>query len=231
MEVIILAIVPCVYGSVMHAHHVRELIIKKIVKHRHSIADGNAEGETLLFIEIRHIRNVTVWEDIYAKDDTTIIDGDGEKDLIVARAAQIRKEIEETTSDYDREKLQERLAKISGGVAVLKVGGASEVEVKEKKDRIDDALNATRAAVKEGVVAGGGVALLYAGKALDKLAPANQDQKVGIDIIRKATQAPIRQIVENAGLDGAVVAGKLLESEDTNYGFNAQNGEYTDLPC
>ena len=163
------------------------------------------------------------------KDDTTIIDGDGEKDLIAARAAQIRKEIEETTSDYDREKLQERLAKISGGVAVLKVGGASEVEVKEKKDRIDDALNATRAAVKEGVVAGGGVALLYAGKALDKLVPANQDQKVGIDIIRKATQAPIRQIVENAGLDGAVVAGKLLESEDTNYGFNAQNGEYTDM--
>lgn len=163
------------------------------------------------------------------KDDTTIIDGDGEKDLIAARAAQIRKEIEETTSDYDREKLQERLAKISGGVAVLKVGGASEVEVKEKKDRIDDALNATRAAVKEGVVAGGGVALLYAGKALDKLTPANQDQKVGIDIIRKATQAPIRQIVENAGLDGAVVAGKLLESEDTNYGFNAQNGEYTDM--
>ena len=163
------------------------------------------------------------------KDDTTIIDGDGEKDLIAARAAQIRKEIEETTSDYDREKLQERLAKISGGVAVLKVGGASEVEVKEKKDRIDDALNATRAAVKEGVVAGGGVALLNAGKALDKLAPANQDQKVGIDIIRKATQAPIRQIVENAGLDGAVVAGKLLESEDTNYGFNAQNGEYTDM--
>ncbi len=163
------------------------------------------------------------------KDDTTIIDGAGEKDLIAARAAQIRKEIEETSSDYDREKLQERLAKISGGVAVLKVGGASEVEVKEKKDRIDDALNATRAAVKEGVVAGGGVALLYAGKALDKLTPANQDQKVGIEIIRKATQAPIRQIVENAGLDGAVVAGKLLESTDTNYGFNAQNGEYTDM--
>lgn len=163
------------------------------------------------------------------KDDTTIIDGDGEKDLIAARAAQIRKEIEETSSDYDREKLQERLAKISGGVAVLKVGGASEVEVKEKKDRIDDALNATRAAVKEGVVAGGGVALLYAGKALDKLTPANQDQKVGIEIIRKATQAPIRQIVENAGLDGAVVAGKLLESSDTNYGFNAQVGEYTDM--
>lgn len=163
------------------------------------------------------------------KDDTTIIDGNGEKDLIAARAAQIRKEIEETTSDYDREKLQERLAKISGGVAVLRVGGASEVEVKEKKDRIDDALNATRAAVKEGVVAGGGVALLYSIKALDKLAPANQDQKVGIDIIRKAAEAPIRQIAENAGVDGAVVAGKLLESSDSNYGYNAQTGEYTDM--
>ena len=163
------------------------------------------------------------------KEDTTIIDGAGEKDLIAARAAQIRKEIEETTSDYDREKLQERLAKLSGGVAVIKVGGASEVEVKEKKDRIDDALHATRAAVKEGVVAGGGVALLYAGKALDTLVPANQDQKVGIEIIRKATQAPIRQIVENSGVDGAVVAGKLLESTDTNYGYNAQTGEFTDM--
>ena len=163
------------------------------------------------------------------KDDTTIIDGNGEKDLISARAAQIRKEIDETTSDYDREKLQERLAKISGGVAVLRVGGASEVEVKEKKDRIDDALNATRAAVKEGVVAGGGVALLYSIKALDKLTPANQDQKVGIDIIRKAAEAPIRQIAENAGVDGAVVAGKLLESTDTNFGYNAQTGEYTDM--
>ena len=163
------------------------------------------------------------------KDDTTIIDGNGEKDLIAARAAQIRKEIDETTSDYDREKLQERLAKISGGVAVLRVGGASEVEVKEKKDRIDDALNATRAAVKEGVVAGGGVALLYSIKALDKLTPANQDQKVGIDIIRKAAEAPIRQIAENAGVDGAVVAGKLLESTDTNFGYNAQTSEYTDM--
>ena len=163
------------------------------------------------------------------KDDTTIIDGAGEKDLIEARAASIRKQIEETTSDYDREKLQERLAKLSGGVAVLRVGGASEVEVKEKKDRIDDALNATRAAVKEGVVAGGGCALLYAGKVLDKLQPANQDQKVGIDIIRKATQAPIRQIAENAGVDGAVVAGKLLESSDSNFGYNAQSGEYTDM--
>lgn len=163
------------------------------------------------------------------KDETTIIDGDGEKDLIEARAAQIRKQIEETSSDYDREKLQERLAKLSGGVAVLRVGGASEVEVKEKKDRIDDALNATRAAVKEGVVAGGGVALLYSAKVLDGLKPDNQDQKVGIDIIRKATQAPIRQIAENAGVDGAVVAGKLLESTDTNFGYNAQSGEYTDM--
>ena len=163
------------------------------------------------------------------KDDTTIIDGDGKKDLIAARAEQIRKQIEETSSEYDREKLQERLAKISGGVAVIKVGGASEVEVKEKKDRIDDALHATRAAVKEGVVAGGGTALLYSYKALDKLTPANQDQKVGIDIIRKALQAPIRQIAENAGVDGAVVAGKLMESNDTNFGYNAQTGEYTDM--
>ena len=163
------------------------------------------------------------------KDETTIIDGDGQKDLIKARADQIRKQIEKTSSDYDREKLQERLAKISGGVAVIKVGGASEVEVKEKKDRIDDALHATRAAVKEGVVAGGGVALLYSHKALEALSPANQDQRVGIDIIRKAIQAPIRQIAENAGVDGAVVAGKLMESTDTNFGYNAQSGEYTDM--
>ena len=163
------------------------------------------------------------------KDETTVIDGDGQKDLIKARADQIRKQIEETSSDYDREKLQERLAKISGGVAVIKVGGASEVEVKEKKDRIDDALHATRAAVKEGVVAGGGVALLYSHKALEALSPANQDQRVGIDIIRKAIQAPIRQSAENAGVDGAVVAGKLMESTDTNFGYNAQSGEYTDM--
>ncbi len=164
-----------------------------------------------------------------SKEETTIVDGAGEKDLIAARAASIRKQIEETTSDYDREKLQERLAKLSGGVAVLRVGGASEVEVKERKDRIDDALHATRAAVKEGVVAGGGVALLYAAKALDKLTPENQDQKVGIEIIRKATQAPIRQIAENAGVDGAVVAGKLLEGDDYNMGYNAQHGEYTNM--
>ena len=163
------------------------------------------------------------------KDDTTIIDGAGQKELIEARANQIRKEIETTTSDYDREKLQERLGKLSGGVAVLRVGGSSEVEVKEKKDRIDDALNATRAAVKEGVVAGGGVALLYASRALDKLTAANEDQKAGINIIRKAIQAPIRQIADNAGVDGAVVVGKLLESTDTNYGYNAQSGEYTDM--
>ena len=163
------------------------------------------------------------------KDDTTIIDGAGQKELIDARAAQIRKEIETTTSDYDREKLQERLGKLSGGVAVLRVGGSSEIEVKEKKDRIDDALNATRAAVKEGVVAGGGVALLYASKVLDKLTAENEDQKAGINIIRKAIQAPIRQIAENAGVDGAVIVGKLLESTDTNYGYNSQSGEYTDM--
>ncbi len=164
-----------------------------------------------------------------SKDDTTIIDGAGEKDLIEARVKQIKKQIEETTSDYDREKLQERLGKLSGGVAVIRVGGASEVEVKEKKDRIDDALHATRAAVKEGVVAGGGCALLYATKSLEKLNVANQDQKVGVDIIRRALQAPIRQIAENAGVDGALVVGKLLESTDTNFGYNAQVGEYVDM--
>ena len=163
------------------------------------------------------------------KDDTTIIDGAGNKEDIKARTSQIRGEIEATKSDYDREKLQERLGKLSGGVAVLRVGGSSEVEVKEKKDRIDDALNATRAAVKEGVVAGGGCALLYATKALDSLKPSNDDQKVGINIIRKALQAPIRQIAENAGVDGAVVVGKLLESKDVNYGYNAQEGVYTDM--
>ena len=166
---------------------------------------------------------------VITKDDTTIIDGNGDKKEIEARKTQIKKEIEKTTSDYDREKLQERLGKLSGGVAVLKVGGSSEVEVKEKKDRIDDALNATRAAVKEGVVAGGGTALLYATKALEEVQPTNQDQKVGVDIIRRALQAPIRQIAENAGVDGAVVAGKLLESSDYNFGYNAATGEYTDM--
>ena len=163
------------------------------------------------------------------KDDTTIIDGAGDKAAIAGRTAQIRQEISQTTSDYDREKLQERLGKLSGGVAVIKVGGASEVEVKEKKDRIDDALHATRAAVKEGIVAGGGTALLYATKALENVKTDNQDQNVGIDIIRRALQAPLRQIAENAGVDGAVVAGKLLESKDYNYGYNAAAGEYTDM--
>ena len=163
------------------------------------------------------------------KDDTTIIDGAGNKADIEGRTAQIRQEIGQTTSDYDREKLQERLGKLSGGVAVIKVGGASEVEVKERKDRIDDALHATRAAVREGIVAGGGAALLYATKALEKVKTDNQDQNVGIDIIRKALQAPLRQIAENAGVDGAVVAGKLLESKDINFGYNAQTNEYVDM--
>ena len=163
------------------------------------------------------------------KDDTTIIDGAGDKDAISGRAAQIRQEISQTTSDYDREKLQERLGKLSGGVAVIRVGGASEVEVKERKDRIDDALHATRAAVKEGIVAGGGTALLFATHVLENLRTDNQDQNVGIDIIRKALQAPIRQIAENAGVDGSIVVGKLLENKDFNFGYNAQNNEYTDM--
>jgi len=163
------------------------------------------------------------------KEETTIVDGAGDKKAIEARVTQIEAQIAETTSDYDREKLQERLAKLSGGVAVLKVGGATEVEVKERKVRVDDALHATRAAVEEGIVPGGGVTLLYATRALDKLKAANDDERAGINIIRRALQAPIRQIVENAGLDGAVVAGKLLESNDTNHGFDAQNLEYTDM--
>ena len=163
------------------------------------------------------------------KENTTIVDGAGKKATITARCEQLRKQIEETESEYDREKMQERLAKLTGGVAVIHVGGATEVEVKEKKDRVDDALHATRAAVEEGIVAGGGTALLYSSKALDKLATANEDQKVGVDIVRRALQAPIRQIAENAGFDGAVVAGKLLESKDTDWGFDAQKGDYTNL--
>ncbi|MBO4519920.1 MAG: chaperonin GroEL [Alphaproteobacteria bacterium] len=163
------------------------------------------------------------------KDNTTIVDGSGEKEEISARCAQIKKQIETTSSEYDKEKLQERLAKLSGGVAVIKVGGASEVEVKEKKDRVDDALHATRAAVEEGVVTGGGTALLYAVKSLDALKPANDDQRVGIDIIRRALQAPVRQIAANAGEDGAVIAGKLLEGAKTNIGFDAQTGKYVDM--
>ena len=163
------------------------------------------------------------------KEETTIVDGAGEKADIEGRCNQIRAQSEETTSDYDREKLQERLAKLAGGVAVIKVGGATEVEVKERKDRVDDALHATRAAVEEGIVAGGGVALLYATRALDGLSGENEDQNVGIKIIRRALEAPCRQIAENAGSDGAVVVGKLLEQDSNSFGFNAQSGEYTDL--
>jgi chaperonin GroEL len=163
------------------------------------------------------------------KDDTTVIDGAGAKADIEARVAQIRAQIEETTSDYDKEKLQERLAKLAGGVAVIRVGGATEVEVKERKDRVDDAMNATRAAVEEGVVAGGGIALLYAQRSLAGLTFANDDQRRGIEIIRMALQAPARQIAENAGVDGSVIVGKLQESTDTNYGYDAQKNEFTDL--
>ncbi len=163
------------------------------------------------------------------KEETTIIEGAGKKSVIQARCNQIRAQIEETSSDYDREKLQERLAKLAGGVAVLRVGGATETEVKEKKDRVDDALHATRAAVEEGVVAGGGVALLYAARALDKVKFNNDDQRVGVDIIRRSLQIPTRQIAENAGEDGAVVAGKLLENKKLTFGFNAQTGKYTDM--
>ncbi|WP_170478410.1 chaperonin GroEL [Ruegeria arenilitoris] len=163
------------------------------------------------------------------KDETTIVDGAGEKAEIEARVAQIRTQIEETSSDYDREKLQERVAKLAGGVAVIRVGGMTEVEVKERKDRVDDALNATRAAVQEGVVVGGGVALVQAGKALNELEGANADQNAGINIVRKAIEAPMRQIAENAGVDGAVVAGKVRESSDAAFGFNAQTEEYGDM--
>jgi len=163
------------------------------------------------------------------KDNTTIVDGSGVKAEIEARVAQIRTQIEETTSDYDREKLQERVAKLAGGVAVIKVGGMTEVEVKERKDRVDDALNATRAAVQEGIVVGGGVALVQAGKVLEGLTGANSDQNAGIAIVRRALEAPLRQIAENAGVDGAVVAGKVRESSDPSFGFNAQTEEYGDM--
>ena len=163
------------------------------------------------------------------KDNTTIVDGLGNKSDIEARCGQIRRQIDETTSDYDKEKLQERLAKLTGGVAVLKVGGATEIEVKERKDRVEDALHATRAAVEEGIVPGGGVALFYAARALENIKVANDDQQAGINIIKRALQAPLRQIVENAGIDGAIVVGKLLESKDENYGFNAQTMEYADM--
>jgi chaperonin GroEL len=163
------------------------------------------------------------------KDETTVIDGAGEKAEIEARVSQIKAQIEETTSDYDREKLQERLAKLAGGVAVIRVGGSTEVEVKERKDRVDDALNATRAAVQEGIIVGGGVALVQAAKTLAKVKGSNADQEAGISIVRRALEAPLRQIAENAGVDGAVVAGKIRESDDLSFGFNAQTEEYGDM--
>ena len=163
------------------------------------------------------------------KDNTTIIDGAGKKKDIAARCTQLRAQVEETTSDYDKEKLQERLAKLAGGVAIIRVGGATEVEVKERKDRVDDAMHATRAAVEEGVVPGGGVTLLYASKGLGRLNAENNDQKVGIDIVRRALQAPARQIFENAGADGSIIIGKLLEKGDTSHGFDARNGTYVDM--
>jgi len=169
-------------------------------------------------------KNVTI-----TKDETTIVDGNGEKAEIEARVAQIRQQIEETTSDYDREKLQERVAKLAGGVAVIRVGGMTEVEVKERKDRVDDALNATRAAVQEGIVVGGGVALVQAAKGLSAVTGENSDQDAGVAIVRRALEAPLRQIAENAGVDGAVVAGKIRESDDTSFGFNAQTEEYGDM--
>jgi chaperonin GroEL len=166
---------------------------------------------------------------IITKDDTTIVEGAGDKADIQGRIGQIRRQIEETTSDYDREKLQERLAKLAGGVAVVRVGGSTEVEVKEKKDRVDDAMHATRAAVEEGIVPGGGVALLRASKVLEGLNGANDDQNAGIAIVRRALQAPIRQIAENAGVEGSIVVGKILENTSPTFGFNAQTEEYVDL--
>ena len=163
------------------------------------------------------------------KDETTVIDGIGDKSQIDARCKQIRQQIEDTSSDYDKEKLQERLAKLSGGVAVIRVGGASEIEVKERKDRVDDALHATRAAVEEGIIAGGGTALLYSIAALEKVSGDNQDQDVGVSIIRKAIEAPVRQIAENAGAEGSIVVGKLLDQKSNTFGFNAQTGEFVDL--
>jgi chaperonin GroEL len=164
-----------------------------------------------------------------SKDNTTIVDGAGEKAEIEARVSQIRQQIEETTSDYDTEKLQERVAKLAGGVAVIRVGGMTEIEVKERKDRVDDALNATRAAVQEGIVVGGGVALVQGAKVLAGLEGANADQNAGIALVRRALEAPMRQIAENAGVDGAVVAGKVRDSDDKTFGFNAQTEEYGDM--
>ena len=195
------------------------------------------EGEDLLIMKESDILGVIQGLDMLGKarkititkDETTIVDGAGEKSAIEGRIAQIRAQIEDTTSDYDKEKLQERLAKLAGGVAIIRVGGASETEVKERKDRVDDALNATRAAVQEGVVVGGGVALVRASKKLQGLEGANHDQTAGIAIVRKALQAPLRQIAENAGVDGSVVAGKITDFDDASFGFNAQTEEYGDM--
>jgi chaperonin GroEL len=180
--------------------------------------------ETVTLDMLGRAKRVTI-----EKENTTIVDGAGKKADIQGRIAQIKAQIEETTSDYDREKLQERLAKLAGGVAVIRVGGATEVEVKERKDRVDDAMHATKAAVEEGVVAGGGSALLYGIRALEGLKGANDDQRVGIEIVRKALQSPARQIAENAGADGSVVVGKLLESKSATFGYDAQKGEYVDM--
>jgi chaperonin GroEL len=166
---------------------------------------------------------------VIEKENTTIVEGAGSKDDIAGRVNQIKAQIEETTSDYDREKLQERLAKLAGGVAVIRVGGATEVEVKEKKDRVDDALHATRAAVEEGILPGGGVALLRSLKALEGLKGANQDQQAGIDIVRRAIQTPAKQIAINAGEDGSVIVGKLLEKDEYGWGYNAATGDYQEL--
>jgi chaperonin GroEL len=163
------------------------------------------------------------------KDATTLIDGAGKKADIDSRCAQLRAQIDETSSDYDKEKLQERLAKLAGGVAVIRVGGGSEVEVKERKDRVDDAMHATRAAVEEGIIAGGGAALLYATRALEGMKGDNRDQEVGVDIVRRAIQSPVRQIVENAGMEGSIIVGHMLDQKDTNYGYDAQKNDYCDL--
>jgi chaperonin GroEL len=180
--------------------------------------------ETVTLTMLGQAKKITI-----DKDNTTIVDGAGSADDIKARVDQIKAQVEVTTSDYDREKLQERLAKLAGGVAVIKVGGASEVEVKERKDRVDDALHATRAAVEEGIVPGGGTALLYATRALEGLAGINEAQTRGIDIVRRAIGTPLKQIAENAGFDGAVVAGKLLDQADENFGFNASTDVYENL--
>jgi chaperonin GroEL len=166
---------------------------------------------------------------VLTKEETTLVDGAGGKQAIAGRIAQLRTQIEETTSDYDKEKLQERLAKLAGGIAVIRVGGATEIEVKDRKDRVDDAVHATKAAIEEGIVPGGGVTLLHAIKALEHLKTDNDDQKVGINIVRKALQAPVRQIAENSGVDGSIVVGKLQDSKDANWGYDAQKGEFTDL--